>query len=133
MHVRLVRTYYAKGVNGELYINGVFVCHTIELPWADNRPRRSCIPEGTYVLDKRWSTRHQWHLHITRVPKRSLVLIHPANNAKEELQGCIAPVTRITGEGKGDLSRKAFEKLTGIVFPAIRKELVFLTIKSTNT
>jgi hypothetical protein len=65
------------------------------------------------------------------VPDRSWILIHPANDAKTQLKGCIAPVTQLTGPGKGSESRLANEKLKALVLEALeRKEKVFITIKS---
>lgn len=130
MVLLLQRTYYANGVNGELYINGELICHTIELPWLNNQPNNSCIPEGTYVLEKRWSPKYLWHLHITGVKGRSLILIHPANDAVKELRGCIAPVMQLSGQGKGLHSRMAYQKLTALVFPVIRSQIALLTIRS---
>jgi hypothetical protein len=61
-----------------------------------------------------------------------LILIHPANDAKKELLGCIAPVTFRTGIANGSLSRKALEKLKTLVFPVLeRHEEVKLIIKTT--
>ena len=57
--------------------------------------------------------------------------MHPANNALLELNGCIAPVTRLSGPGLGLQSRQALNKLKGLVFKAIdRKEEVFLIVQS---
>ena len=126
----LYRTYAAAGVNGELFLKGVRLCYTIELPWNNNQRNRSCIPEGTYVLMKRWSPKYKWHLEVTSVPGRSLVLIHAANNAMKELRGCIAPVTLLNGEGKGSQSRMALEKLHRLVMPVVNKTTVLLTIIS---
>lgn len=128
MVLLLQRTYYANGVNGELYVNGDFVCHTIELPWLNNKPNCSCIPEGSYVLQKRWSPKYLWHLMVTGVKGRSFILFHPANDARKQLRGCIAPVTQLTGQGKGDHSKLAFTKLTAMVFPVINKQTVLLII-----
>lgn len=65
------------------------------------------------------------------VPGRDLILIHPANDAKKELLGCIAPVTTITGIGKGSNSRKALEKLKTLVFTVFdRNEEVKINIQS---
>jgi hypothetical protein len=64
------------------------------------------------------------------VNDRELILIHPANDALKELRGCIAPVSILTGPGKGILSRNAFQKLVSIVFEAQQKTTVFLTIQS---
>jgi len=128
MHLMLYRTYGIEGVNGEMFIKGVRLCYTIELPWNNNQCNRSCIPEGTYVLVKRWSPRYKWHLEITGVKNRKLILIHAANCAKAELRGCIAPVTILNGEGKGSQSRMALEKLHRLVMPVLNKTTVLLTI-----
>lgn len=128
MHVMLYRTYGAYGVNGELYIDAALECYTIELPWLNNSPNRSCIPEGTYVLKERYSQKHGRHLEVTGVKGRSFILIHPANNALAELKGCIAPVTQLTGQGRGILSRMAFERMSTKVFAALRRRQVLMTI-----
>ena len=107
------------------------MCHTIELPWKNNERRVSCIPEGEYFIVKRYSPKFKWHLHVVDVPNRSFILFHPANNALKELNGCIAPVTKLTGPGLGLLSRKAFEKLKDQVYKALEnKESVLLIVQS---
>jgi len=115
----LKRTYFPEGTQGVLEWNSTIVCYTIELPWLGNQKRISCIPEGEYILRKRFSPKFKWHLHLMNVPGRDLILIHPANDAKKELLGCIAPVTLRTGIGKGSSSRIALEKLKGIVYEAL--------------
>jgi hypothetical protein len=115
----LNRTYFPEGTQGVLEWNGTIVCYTIELPWLGNQKRISCIPEGEYILQKRFSPKFQWHLHLKNVPGRDLILIHPANDAKTELLGCIATVALHTGIGKGSSSRKALEKLKVIVYKAL--------------
>ncbi len=119
----LNRTYFPEGTQGVLEWNGTIVCYTIELPWLGNQKRISCIPEGEYVLLKRSSPKFQWHLHLRNVPGRGLILIHPANEAKMELKGCIAPVTKHTGIGKGNSSRKAFKKLKTLVYPVLERDV----------
>lgn len=128
MELRLYRTYNPDGVNGELIFDGARVCYTIELPWLDNQRNRSCIPEGRYVLIKRWSKKHGWHIEVSGVKNRDLILFHPANDAKKELQGCIAPVSKLTGYGKGANSRNAFEKLRAMVYEELKRETVILVI-----
>jgi len=131
MNPELIRTYFSEGTNGVLLFNGAVTCSTIELPWKNNQPRISCIPEGSYRLVKRYSPHHKWHLELKDVPGRQLILIHPANDAISELQGCIAPVAVITGMGKGDFSRLAFKKITSLLFPLLESGSdIFLTIKS---
>jgi hypothetical protein len=127
----LHRTYFTQGTQGIIEWNGTIVCYTIELPWLQNQRQISCIPEGEYVLQKRFSPKFKWHLHLKNVQGRNLILIHPANDAKTELLGCIAPVLKHTGIGKGSSSRKAFEKLKGLVYDAMnRNEEVKIIIQS---
>ena len=127
----LKRTYFPEGTQGVLEWHGTLVCYTIELPWLENQRFVSCIPEGEYILQQRHSTKFGWHLQLMDVPGRDLILIHPANDAKKELLGCIATVTQDTGIGKGTASRKALKKLKTIVYPAFqRQEEVKISIHS---
>jgi len=128
MELELIRTYDPDGTNGELKL---VVCNTIELPWLQNQRSISCIPEGRYELKKRFTKKHNHHLLVLNVKGRDRILIHPANDAKKELKGCIAPVTSHTGPGKGSQSRLANEKLKVLVLEALeRNKRVFITIKS---
>ena len=126
----LNRTYFPEGTQGILEWNGTLICYTIELPWLGNQMRISCIPEGDYFLQLRFSPKFRWHFQLMNVPGRDLILIHPANDAKLELLGCIAPVTVHTEIGKGSASRKALEKLKALTKKAFeRNEEVILKIK----
>jgi Family of unknown function (DUF5675) len=132
MQLELIRTYYPEGTNGKILFNGRLMTYSIELPWKDNHARVSCIPEGKYELVKRWSPKFDRHLQLMNVPQRNYILIHPANDALQELKGCIAPVWLITGAGRGLRSRMALEILTHLVYGALDlHEQVFLIIKST--
>lgn len=78
------------------------VVHSIELPWRDNRQKRSCIPVGAYTCAIVKSPKFGRVYGVQRVPGRSAVLIHSANLAGDvdmgytsQLQGCIAPVMRL--------------------------------------
>ena len=127
----LTRTYFPEGTNGKIQCEGKLICNTIELPWKKNEKRVSCIPEGKYFIRKRYSQKFKWHLEVVDVKNRSFILFHPANNALKELNGCIAPVTKLSGPGLGLMSRKAFEKLKTFVYEALdRKESVELLISS---
>ena len=127
----LSRTYFPDGTNGKLECEGKFICNTIELPWKKNETKVSCIPEGKYFIKKRYSNKFKWHLEVLDVKNRSLILFHPANNALQELKGCIAPVTKLSGPGLGLMSRKAFTKLKDLVYKALdKKESVELIVQS---
>lgn len=112
----LLRKYGAQGTNGTISYQGEHICHSIELPDHNNLPRISCIPVGRYKLQKRRYPKHGEQIGIPIVLGREAILIHAANNALRELQGCIAPVTTLTGEGTGDYSGKALAKLKALVY-----------------
>lgn len=127
----LKRNYFPEGTNGKLECEGKLICNTIELPWKNNERRVSCVPEGKYFLSKRYSKKQQWHIEVRNVSGRSGILFHPANNAMKELNGCIAPVTKISGAGLGLMSRKACTTLKTLVYKALEKnEKVVLIIQS---
>lgn len=131
MKLILQRQYFSSGTNGILSFNGKEICKTIELPWKANQRNISCIPKGIYKVRKRFSAKFKWHLEVMNVKNRDLILFHPANDVLKELNGCIAPVSELTGKGKGIRSRIAFERLKEYVFPYLEKGFVIeLIIKS---
>lgn len=133
MELTLYRAYFKEGTNGTLFCSNTFLCHTIELPWKNNKRNISCISEGQYQIEPRFSKRFQHHLILKTVKGRSYILFHPANNALKDLEGCIAPVTYLSGIGKGTYSKDAMQKLLSLVYQAKdRKETILLTIKSQN-
>jgi hypothetical protein len=126
----LTRTYFPNGTNGKLECEGKLIAYTIELPWKNNEKRGSCIPEGRYFIRKRYSDKFKWHLEVMVVSNRSFILFHAANNALKELNGCIAPVTKLSGPGLGLFSRKAFERLKSLVYKTLdQNESVELIIQ----
>lgn len=131
MVVHLFRTYHPEGCNGLLSYQGKLICETIELPWRDNKRNISCIPEGAYSLVKRMHFRHGLQLAVVNVPNREAILIHPANFALRELQGCIAPVIKCTAPGIGNYSRVALDRIHDLIYPALEAgEQVTLLIHS---
>ena len=66
----------------------IFECLTLELPWKHNQRMISCIPKGDYEVVPRVSQKFSRHLHITNVPNRDWILIHPGNFYTDIL-GCI--------------------------------------------
>ncbi|MGV9003282.1 DUF5675 family protein [Flavobacterium sp.] len=130
MFLFLERTYFPDGTNGKLVCEGKLICYTIELPWKNNEKKVSCIPKGKYFIKKRYSAKFKWHMEVVGVQNRSLILFHPANNALIELNGCIAPVTKLSGPGLGLMSRKAFDALKTLVYPILdRNESVVLIVE----
>lgn len=66
------------------------VATTLELPWRDNEPFRSCIPAGIYDVSPRTSERFKRHFQFNDVQThpRYAILIHAGNRAKDT-EGCI--------------------------------------------
>ena len=85
-------TFSDKSTLGELSLNGVRICDTLENPWLDNIRNISCIPEGEYNVRLRYpresGTRDYLHLLIEDVPNRSYVLVH-IGNFVHQTQGCV--------------------------------------------
>lgn len=65
------------------------------------------------------------------VRQRTAILIHAANDAMKELQGCIAPVTVLTGEGRGSQSRAALNLLKDTLYPFLECGFV-ITLEITD-
>lgn len=125
MTLTLIRdTKTATATLGKLYLDGVRICETLELPWKDNKTGISCIPTGTYKVVKRHSPKYKDHLHVLDVPGRSWILFHPANRTSE-LRGCIAPGVKRLSETV-EYSRKAMAELLRLTANA--KELT-LTVE----
>ena len=107
MVIELQRLYRDGCTDGEILINGVLLCRSIELRWANNERNISCVPEGVYPVAIIQHPKFGECLQINGVKGRSGILVHVANDAQKELRGCIAPVFSLSGNGKGQYSRLA--------------------------
>lgn len=56
--------------------------------WLDNKPTKSCIPDGQYVCRSTVSPKFGQTYEITKVPNRSHILFH-AGNTEEDTMGCL--------------------------------------------
>lgn len=93
---------------GVLTVGG-FRCHTLELPWLDNKRRVSCIPAGTYEYSKHVSPSQGPCLSIKNVVGRTHILIHKGNFTRNVL-GCIA-----VGESIVDIDKDGIPDVTSSV------------------
>ena len=77
---------------GKLFINGEWMCDTLELPYKGNQRSISCIPEGQYKVRMRYpresGTRDYLHLLIKDVPNRDYILFHIGNKSTDS-RGCV--------------------------------------------
>jgi len=129
MVIELQRLYRDGWTDGEMLINGILVCRSIELRWANNERNISCVPEGVYPVAIIQHPKFGECLQINGVKGRSGILVHVANDAQKELRGCIAPVFSLTGNGKGQYSRLALNYIIENLRISDEKEH-FIDIKS---
>lgn len=125
-HLKIERVYTSMGTFGKLYVDGSFLCHTVEKQWRNNKASVSCVPVGLYKLSPHVSSRFgkcyilsQKSLGVTHTgpSQRTHCLIHPANTA-DELAGCIAPGMNlgvVRGKWAVVQSRVAFNMLMDLL------------------
>jgi hypothetical protein len=99
----IYRYYNPNGTVGHLKGKG-FECWTIERPWVNNEPFKSCVQEGEYGLVPHKSEKYgrtyalvNRDLGVTHQQepgsKRYACLLHTANYP-EDVEGCIGPGER---------------------------------------
>lgn len=78
-----------QGTFGKLIIpDSIIELYTGELPWKDNAPNVSCIPEGKYVVNWTFSPSFKKHTYqIMNVPFRSGIRIHSGNYCGDTSKG----------------------------------------------
>ena len=135
MKLFIERKYYKDGyIIGRLYINGEFICNTLEPPRGtamQTITTGSCkaIAPGTYRVQMYLSPRFKTRLPLLQnVPGRSGILIHAGNTVKNT-QGCIL-VGMNTKVGSVMNSKKCLKKIIDAVSKAeAEKEPVVITIR----
>jgi len=132
MKVLMSRSYDLKQTRSALFVmegvDKLFECVTIELPkvfipYPVNAQNVTCIPEGTYSVQRIYSPTKGKCFLLYNVPDRSAVEIHIGNFAvgkQVDTEGCILPGMRfvdINSDGNLDVqdSTKAMNKLLEIL------------------
>jgi len=110
---RMYETVDLSGVKGYFTGSEGHICDTLELPYNNNEPFKSSIPEGTYKCRVKFSKKFGRVFEVLNVEGRTDILIHIGNSAKDT-QGCI-----LVGEKHSDNgvigSRLAMGQLTQIL------------------
>lgn len=89
----LYRTYKKDCTVGRFeYPDGIHSAVTLERPWLNNIPNRSCIPEGDYLVKRDKHGRHQWW-SVQDVEGRTFIEFHEGAIVQHSL-GCILLGTR---------------------------------------
>lgn len=100
---------------GALYINGQWICDTLEprcIDWNKEKkvPGETAIPEGRYLIEMRRSPKFERRMpYLKNVPEFTNIMIHTGNTVKNT-QGCII-VGYNTIRGLVLKSRQAFDKI----------------------
>lgn len=81
-----------QGTQGVLILSDRVYCNTLELPWRNNQPRRSCIPCGEYDVAIRQSPKFGAIYEVQLVPNRSYILTHSGNLAGDVSKGFLSHV-----------------------------------------
>lgn len=124
--IEIRRVYLPTETLGSLFLDGVLLAKTMELPWKNNQHSISCIPEGTYTVVKSGpipqddpstpadesggrKPRPYWHFRFANVPGRQGILIHKITYVKD-LLGCIGvgkAFQDLNGDGVPDMTQSS--------------------------
>lgn len=146
MEILLIRENFTdEYTEGKLFINGVYVCDTIEdcdRNLTDDMSEeeilkkkvygKTCIPYGRYKLIIDWSNKYgKMLIHILNVKAFDGIRIHSLNSA-DSSSGCIGPGVR-TAPGWVSKSRDTYKKVHKIVEDALKRlDEVHITIKRSD-
>lgn len=111
-NILIVRTSInSKSTTGELFVNGNFIAHTLELPWENNASYISSIPAGKYTAHLRYDKNDRWRLQLDDVPDRTGVQLH-IGNYPAQIQGCVLVGDEVFNESnKIEKSGTAYNRL----------------------
>jgi hypothetical protein len=119
----------ALATQGNVYVDGIYVCTSLELPWHDNARNISCIPDGVYPVrireagvSRKFSYRH---LVLDDVEDRTGILIHRLNSPRET-HGCIG-----VGLSRGqDVIRESGLALEALLIACDRGQAIRAVVES---
>lgn len=78
-----------RGIIGKLYINGIYVCDTLEPPYLS---KYGCVDQGEYNLIYHYSPsfkRNMWYLDMQAVGSRRTGIMFHSGNTADDSKGCI--------------------------------------------
>lgn len=104
---------------GKLYLQGKFLCYTLEEAWRNNARGNSCVPSGTYNAYLRYTSlksQREWCFELTNVPNRTAIQIHIGNDPSHT-EGCIL-VGLTHGPDNVGRSVDAYQQLQDEIFGA---------------
>lgn len=100
---------FPSSLGGDLYVNGDYICRTLELAWWWNAENKSCVPRGSYHAFIRHDKKDGWRIQLVGVPGRTGVQIHIGNYPRDTT-GCVLVGERYTPDAIWN-SDEAYKKL----------------------
>lgn len=109
---------------------------TGELPWKDNQPNLSCIPEGTYTAHYRADGKHGPCYELENVPGRKEIQIHVGNWCGDTEQGYHSDVLGciLLGKGRSRIKPHNLESQEAVAQStrAIKELLDYMELETVN-
>lgn len=103
-------TFTDKSTIGNLLLDGLLQCFTLELSARKQDGVKNCIRPGNYEVIMEWSARFQMNTpHLLNVPGRTFIEIHPGNKP-DDTEGCILLGQTVDTDWVGS-SRAAYQEL----------------------
>lgn len=131
MNLKLIRKYFTTTATiGELYIDGVFQCYTLEdIEREEKVYGKTAIPRGTYKVILDMSTRWKRIMpHILNVSNFEGVRIHSGNTSLDT-DGCILVGEEWRGGDFIGKSKLAYNALMKKLEKGVTDGVVILTIE----
>lgn len=134
MNLTLMRTQYLpECAKGNLYVEGVLLCFTLEPPllWDESRDivGKTCAPEGKFRVVSMLSARFSRVVPaLLCVPGRTNIEIHPLN-LPTQTEGCIGVGMQWIDAPEIGQSERAFSALMARLIPVwAETEIIELTV-----
>lgn len=120
LDITIVRTSEnGSSTTGELFVDGRFVAHTLELPWRNNQSYISAIPAGRYAAHLRFDKPDGWRLQLNDVPGRSGVQLHVGNYPRQ-IEGCVlVGLAVVNAENRIEASAEAYDQLRAAFYGGV--------------
>jgi hypothetical protein len=121
------RDYTDRSTIGDLYLDSVFQCYTLELSTRKQEGVKNCIPSGKYEILMQYSARFEMDTpHLQNVPGRTFIEIHPGNKP-EDTEGCILLGQTKEADWVGS-SRVAYQELVPKIESKLAQGKLYLEI-----
>jgi len=135
MELKLIRKEFTeKSTIGELYLNGIFFCYTLEdkdrklESGGVKEYAKTAIPRGKYKVINSFSNRFKKYLpELVNVPQFAGIRIHAGNTA-EHSEGCILVGSTKSTDFIGN-SKVTFDKLMKAIQAVEKIEKINITIE----